>query len=195
MTPVGSGGGRGIPATGGVVPAAVGLGSNRGDRAGHLAAGVLALDGLLQDLRCSRVYETEPVGAAGQARFLNMCCVGRSRPSPGALLRRLQEIEAAEGRSREAEGAPEPRTLDLDLLLYGEQRIEEPGLRVPHPRMRERAFVLVPLSEVAGGWRDPVTGRTVEEMARRVGDAGVEPYAGPIPGNLREAIETPRSQR
>lgn len=195
MTPGGSGGDRGNPAPGDAAPAAVGLGSNRGDRAAHLAAGVRALDALLRGLRCSRVYETEPVGATGQSRFLNMCCVGRIRRPPRALLRRLQEIEADEGRSRTGEGAPEPRTLDLDLLLYGDRRIEEPGLRVPHPRMRERAFVLVPLSEVAGGWRDPVTGRTVGEMARRVGDAGVEPYGGPLPGNLRAAIETPSSLR
>ena len=83
-----------------------------------------------------------------------------------ALLDRLLEIEAAQGRERPFAGAP--RTIDLDLILYGDQVIEEPGLVVPHPRFRERAFVLEPLAAIAADWRDPVTGMTVGELYEKV---------------------------
>lgn len=166
---------------------AVALGSNLGRRARHLAAGLAALEDLVADLRCSRVYETEPVGVGDQPPFLNMCCVGRSGAGARELLGALLEAERRAGRSRDG-AAPAPRTLDLDLLLYGEQRIDEPGLRVPHPRMRERAFVLVPLAEVAASWRDPESGLTVGELARRVETAGVERYGGPLPDELERRI-------
>lgn len=170
-------------------PVAVGLGSNLGDRGAHLATGVTGLKGLLRDVRCSRVRRTEPVGVPGdQDAFLNMCCVGRTELAPGDLLARLLEIEARTGRERKSGEGPRPRTLDLDVLLYGDEVVDEPGLRVPHPRMRQRAFVLVPLAEIAGSWRDPESGRTVEELARAVDRSGVEPYRGELPGELEEVI-------
>jgi 2-amino-4-hydroxy-6-hydroxymethyldihydropteridine diphosphokinase len=169
---------------------AVGLGSNLGDRAGHLATGVGGLSELLRDVRCSRVRETEPVGLSGeQGAFLNMCCVGRTGLAPGELLTRLLGIEARAGRDRaRPERGPGPRTLDLDLLLYGDEVVDEQGVRVPHPRMRRRAFVLVPLAEIAGSWRDPETGRTISELAQAVDASGVEPYRGELPGELEEVI-------
>lgn len=153
-------------------PVAVGLGSNLGDRARHLAAGVRALEGLLDGLRCSTVYESEPQGVEGHPPFLNACCVGRTELPPEELLERLHDIEREAGRIREPERKT-PRTLDLDLLLYGERVIHTPELRIPHPRLPERAFVLVPLAEIAPEWPHPETGRTVDEMAKGADPTGV----------------------
>lgn len=112
-----------------------------------------------------------------QPRFLNACCTGRSRLSPGEVLRRLQEIEREAGRRP---GGPRwgPRLLDLDLLLYDGRVIDRPGLRVPHPRMRERAFVLIPLAEVAPEWVHPETGLTVRELAAAISAEDVERWGG-----------------
>lgn len=195
MTAAGPGDGRGPAEPPVAVPAAVGLGSNLGDRVEHLVGAVRALEDVLSSLRSSRVWETAPVGAGDQPPFLNMCCVGGSRTGPRSLLRGLQEIEREEGRTRPEGRGPAPRTLDLDLLLYGERRIEERGLTVPHPRMRERAFVLVPLAEIAGSWRDPESGTTVEELARRVDDSGVALYPGPLPAELRRTIDAGTAPR
>lgn len=160
--------------------AAVGLGSNRGDRAAHLALARERLAGLLEGLACSGVYETEPVGEAGTRRYLNMCCVGRTHLDPSGLLVRLQQVEREAGRP--APGAPGRsggRTLDLDLLLYGERQIEAPELTVPHPRLVERPFVLVPLAEVAAGWTVAGAGATVGGLADQAERSGLE-RLGPL---------------
>ena len=99
----------------------------------------------------------------GTVLGLNAAAVGQTTLSARALLEALLELERQLGRTRPFPGAA--RTLDLDLILYGDAVIDEPGLLVPHPRFRERAFVLLPLTEVAGDWIDPVTGRTVGELA------------------------------
>lgn len=159
---------------------AVGLGSNRGDRAANLTLGLRRLDDLLDGLTCSDVYETEPVGEAGERPFLNLCCVGRTALAPGVLLERLQDVEREAGRPPVgATGRSGARTLDLDLLLYGERRVDERKLTVPHPRLAERAFVLLPLAEVAGEWPVPGAGGTVAELARRVEHEGVA-RVGPV---------------
>lgn len=159
---------------------AVGAGSNRGDRAVHLSLAHRRLAALLDGLACSDVYETEPVGEAGSRPFLNMCCVGATTLKPAELLARLQEVEEEAGRPPPGTaGRSGSRILDLDLLLYAEQRVEEQGLSVPHPRLAERAFVLVPLSEVAGGWEVPGHGATVAELADRLEQDGVE-RIGPL---------------
>lgn len=156
---------------------AVGLGTNLGHRARNLELGRAALIRLLDELRCSSIYETEPRGVRAQPRFLNACCTGRSRLAPGEALGRLQEIEREAGRRpRGPRGGP--RVLDLDLLLYDGRVIDRPGLRVPHPRMQERAFVLIPLAEVAPEWMHPETGLTVRELAAAVSAEGVEPWGG-----------------
>ncbi|HUE89030.1 MAG TPA: 2-amino-4-hydroxy-6-hydroxymethyldihydropteridine diphosphokinase [Vicinamibacterales bacterium] len=142
--------------------AAIALGSNLGDRASHLASAVQHLHSVLTGLRVSSWHETAPVGVPLQPDFLNGAVVGETTLGPRALLERLLAIEQAHGRERPHEGAP--RTLDVDLILYGGEVIDEPGLRVPHPRFRERRFVLEPLSEIASGWIDPVTGRSVGEL-------------------------------
>lgn len=115
----------------------------------------------LSDFRVSTFHETDPVGGA-QPRFLNAAATGVTTFSARELLDLLLAIEAARGRERPHPGAA--RTLDLDLILYGDEVIEAPGLQVPHPRFRERAFVLAPLAEIAPDWRDPVTGATIAEL-------------------------------
>lgn len=157
------------------VPVAVGVGSSRGDRVRHLSLARRRLAAMLEDLACSAVYRTVPVGDAGDRPYLNMCCVGRTALEPGELLERLQEVESEAGRPAPGStGRSGARTLDLDLLLFGERTVDEEGLTVPHPRMAARAFVLVPLSEVAAGWRVPGHAATVGELADRVARAGVD---------------------
>lgn len=147
--------------------AAIALGSNLGDRASHLAFAVQRLRHYLSDVQVSSWHDTAPVGVAPQPNFLNGAVVGRTALTPRALLLTLLAIEWERGRERPHAGAP--RTLDLDLILYGERVVDEPGVRVPHPRFRERLFVLEPLAEIAGQWIDPETGRTIQELctARR----------------------------
>lgn len=145
-------------------PVAIALGSNLGDREGHLRHALEALRHDIRNLRVSSFHETAPVGVEPQPQFLNAAAVGETSLSARALLDLLLSVEQTFGRMRPYPGAA--RTLDLDLLLYGDAVLEEPGLIVPHPRFRERRFVLEPLAEVAAGWRDPVTARTVEELLR-----------------------------
>lgn len=146
------------------VTVAIALGSNLGDRESHLGFAIERLSSFLNDLIVSQFYDTEPLGVGPQPRFLNAAVVGRTTLSPRELLTKLQAIEADRGRERPSPGAP--RTLDLDLILYGDHVIDEPSLVVPHPRFRERRFVLEPLAEIARELRDPVTGFTVGELRR-----------------------------
>ena len=141
---------------------AIALGSNLGDRAIYLTRGVDALRGALTHVRVSSFIETDPVGVAGQPRYLNGVLVAETTLSPRALLELLLDTEHQFGRVRPFDRAP--RTLDLDLILYGDRVIDEPDLQVPHPRFRERRFVLEPLAELAPDLIDPVTGRTVAEL-------------------------------
>jgi len=144
-------------------PVAIALGSNVGDRAAHLAFAVAELSRILSDLRLSRLVDTEPVGVPeAQSRFLNAAVVGTTVLAPATLLAELLAIERLRGRERPYHHAP--RTLDLDLILYGGRIVREEGLEVPHPRFRERLFVLEPLAEIAGDWRDPVTGSTISAL-------------------------------
>ena len=142
---------------------AIALGSNLGNRREHLDFAVSKLQSLLRNLSVSRYYDTAPVGASGpQPLYLNAAAVGDTRLSARMLLDALLAIERERGRERPHPNAP--RTLDLDLILYGDAVVDEPGLTVPHPRFRERRFVLEPLAEVAATVRDPVTGKTAHEL-------------------------------
>jgi 2-amino-4-hydroxy-6-hydroxymethyldihydropteridine diphosphokinase len=147
------------------IQVAVALGSNLGDRRTYLDRAIAHLHASISSIVASRYYETEPVGVGPQPRFLNAALTGTTALSPRALLETLLTWEAAEGRERPFPGAP--RTLDLDLIFYGDAIIDEPHLIVPHPRFRERLFVLDPLAEIAADWVDPVTGATVGELRRR----------------------------
>lgn len=151
-----------------VVRVAVALGSNLGDRRGHLTWAVERLADHLAGVRVSSVIETAPVDVPGpQPPYLNAAAVGTTSLAPRELLDALLALERARGRARPAPRAP--RTLDLDLILYGDRVIDDDGLVVPHPRFRERRFVLEPLAELAGEWVDPVTGRTVGELHQALG--------------------------
>jgi 2-amino-4-hydroxy-6-hydroxymethyldihydropteridine diphosphokinase len=149
------------------VPVAIALGSNLGDRDALLDEAEERLSVLLSGAVASGRYETTPVGGPPDAPlYLNEVVVGSTMLSPQALLDTLLAIERDCGRERPLKDAP--RTLDLDLILYGDFVIDEPGLTVPHPRFRDRAFVLDPLSEIAGDWVDPVSGLTMAELRRRL---------------------------
>jgi 2-amino-4-hydroxy-6-hydroxymethyldihydropteridine diphosphokinase len=145
---------------------AIALGSNLGDREANLAFGLSALPGFITHLRQSTWHDTTPVGVPpDQPRYLNGVVVGETSLSARELLDRLLAIEEAAGRTRPSPLAP--RTLDLDLILFADKKIEEPGLSVPHPRFRERLFVLEPLAEVAPDWIDPVTGLSISDLLQR----------------------------
>lgn len=145
-----------------MVDIALALGSNLGDREGTLRSALASLASIISDLRASTFHETDPVGVGDQPRFLNAAATGRTALPARDLLARFLDVEQCFGRTRAYSGAP--RTLDLDLILYGCQIVEERDLSVPHPRFRERVFVLGPLAEIASDWVDPVTGRTVGEL-------------------------------
>lgn len=146
---------------------AVALGSNLGDRDAHLDFAVSRLSQLLSDIAVSSRYDTAPVGVVGeQPTYLNAALVGRTSLDPHALLLELQAIEAADGRERPYANAP--RTLDVDLILHGQAVVDDGGLVVPHPRFRERRFVLEPLSEIAPDIADPVSGLTMRELLARL---------------------------
>lgn len=156
------------------VRVAIALGSNLGDRQAHIKDAISGLHPLVNDLRVSSLLDNPflgsgPVrgaspyaGAGVQPPVLNGAATGITTLSARELLDALLILELRLGRTRPFDRAP--RTIDLDLILYGEDRIDEPGLTVPHPRFRERRFVLEPLAEIAPDLRDPVSGKTVAEL-------------------------------
>jgi 2-amino-4-hydroxy-6-hydroxymethyldihydropteridine diphosphokinase len=149
-----------------LVRVAVALGSNLGDRRGHLDFAAARLHDLLANLRVSRYYDTAPVGMTGpQPMFVNAAATGETMLDAGALLAALRVIEGERGRERPHANAA--RSLDLDLVLFGDLVIDEPGLAVPHPRFRERRFVLEPLAEIAPDMVDPVSGETIARLLDR----------------------------
>jgi 2-amino-4-hydroxy-6-hydroxymethyldihydropteridine diphosphokinase len=145
-----------------VTRVAVALGSNIDDRRSHLEFAATQLARLISPLTVSRWHETEPVGVGWQPLFLNAAATGETALSPRALLDALLALERDRGRQRPFTGAP--RTLDLDLILFGDEVLTEVDLVVPHPRFRERRFVLEPLAEIAPDMIDPVTGQTVAAL-------------------------------
>jgi 2-amino-4-hydroxy-6-hydroxymethyldihydropteridine diphosphokinase len=168
-------------------PVYVALGSNLGDRDRQLAAAIAALsatDGI-EVVAVSPVYETDPVGPPPQDAYLNAAVRLRTALTPGALLRRLLEIEAMQGRSR-GSTRDAPRTLDLDLLFYGDRILLEPDLELPHPRLADRPFVLEPLCDLAPDFIHPVLGVSVENLARRVRDSAAVRRHTSASGSARE---------
>ena len=156
------------------------LGSNLGDRLGHLKAGLSGLDAHgISILRSASVYSTQPKEILSQPWFLNTAVEVETEFEPEDLLRVCLEIENSSQRLR---GLPDgPRTLDIDILLFDDRVVESPVLEIPHPRYAERRFVLEPLSEIASDQMDPVRNQTVSRLLEAVQDAStVDLFAPPL---------------
>lgn len=141
------------------------LGTNLGDRAANLARAIAELDEIMHVEQLSAVYETAPFGFADQPRFWNMTLRGTTDLPPLALLQELQEIERRVGRTPTFRMGP--RIIDIDILLHDDCVLESEALRLPHPAMMDREFVVLPLADVEPGLRHPVTGESVAERARQ----------------------------
>jgi 2-amino-4-hydroxy-6-hydroxymethyldihydropteridine diphosphokinase len=161
----------------------IGLGSNLGCRGANLGQAIEGISNISRGdtqagvrlVRASSVYETEPWGLAGQRRFLNQVLESETAISPFDLLNELQTLEKELG--REAGIRYGPRVIDIDILLYGGAVVDEPELQIPHPRLHQRAFVLVPLSELAPDLVHPALGVSIRDLCRQVeGKAGVKPW-------------------
>lgn len=157
------------------VTAAIALGSNLGNSPQILQGALLALDHIkgLQRIATSPWYRTAPVGPP-QPDYLNGCVLVTTDIEPEQMLKHLLEIEQQFGRLRRERWGP--RSLDLDLLFYGDRTLDLPHLTLPHPRMGDRAFVLVPLADIAPHWQHPHTGQTVIQRLAQLDCQGVEPF-------------------
>lgn len=138
------------------------LGSNIGDRSAYLRKAVVEIRSFATAVRCSPVYETEPVGYERQGLFLNAVVLIKTVLSPRDLMNRLLLTEARSGRIRSERYGP--RTLDIDIIFYGRQIIREDGLNIPHPEFANRRFVLAPMAEIAPDWVCPVNRKSIAEL-------------------------------
>jgi 2-amino-4-hydroxy-6-hydroxymethyldihydropteridine diphosphokinase len=149
----------------------LGLGTNLGDRFANLQAAVTALPPAVVPGDCSPVYETAPWGFEDQPAFLNQVLRGYTRLEPPELLRHLKTIEGRMGRQPTIKYGP--RIIDIDILFYGRLVLETENLTIPHPRLEERAFVLVPLADLAPGFRHPVLDKTIRDLLAEMDATGV----------------------
>jgi 2-amino-4-hydroxy-6-hydroxymethyldihydropteridine diphosphokinase len=153
----------------------IALGSNLGDREGYLHLGRKALAEMMRIDKVSSIYETPPWGVLDQPHYLNQVVEGRTSQPPLALLTFLKEKEQAIG--REAGIRFGPRVLDMDILFYGQEIVEMDDLQIPHPRLQERAFVLVPLQEIAPDWVHPISGLSMTALLEACPDQeGIQRY-------------------
>jgi len=143
------------------------LGGNLGEPLSTLRGAAAGLASALEGTQVSAVYRTEPEGGADQPPYLNAAVAGTTGLSPRAVLELARGLEAEAGRRRPYPGAP--RTLDVDVVFVGDAVVDEPGLRVPHPRWADRDFVVVPLLDIVPDFVDPETGRTVRSVAEAAG--------------------------
>ena len=145
------------------------IGSNLGDREFYLRQAVADLSRRgVEVVRRAGFYETQPRDAVDQPWFLNTAIEGKTDLTPQALLETCLEVERCNHRIRETPKGP--RTLDIDILFYEDRIVDQPGLSIPHPRIIERRFVLVPLNEIAPNWKDPLSGKTVRRLLEECGD-------------------------
>ncbi len=145
----------------------LGLGTNVGDRGENVRQALDLLGRFMRLLKVSSIYETEPVGFPGQPKFLNAVCQIETGLKPLQLLVLIKGIEAKMGRRPSFRNAPRP--MDIDILFYDNLTVDTPALVIPHPRLAERAFVLVPLAEICPQLRHPVEGKRVIDLLERVG--------------------------
>jgi 2-amino-4-hydroxy-6-hydroxymethyldihydropteridine diphosphokinase len=153
-------------------PIVVAFGSNLGARRDHIVRAAEQVAAILDHFILSPIIETAPVGSGLEhdPAYLNAVGVGESSLPAGDIFAALRTLEAAAGRTRPYQGAP--RTLDLDLVLAGDDVVDEPGLQVPHPRFRDRLFVLEPLAAIAPDLFDPVTGLSIRQLLAAVREKG-----------------------
>ena len=171
-------------------PVAIGLGSNLGDRQANLAWALALLRGFVDIEHISSTYATAPVGYTEQPEFLNLACTGTTELSPHALRDAMADVERRVGRRPSVPMGP--RAIDLDLLLYGDLVLDDPSLSVPHRGLQSRAFVLVPLAEIAPDVRDPRTHSTIGELLGRVDRSGVRREEGGLLPRLRRDVQESR---
>lgn len=151
----------------------LGLGSNVGDRKANLEKALQLLGERLHIEQVSSLYETEPMGYVEQPRFLNAVCCVETDIGPWQLLSLIKGIEAALGRVPSFPNAPRP--IDVDILFYGGLVVETPELNIPHPRIEERAFVLIPLSQIDSALLHPISGKRISDLVAEVqGKDGVK---------------------
>jgi 2-amino-4-hydroxy-6-hydroxymethyldihydropteridine diphosphokinase len=153
------------------------LGTNLGDRFANLQAAIAALSPAVRVLDQSPVYETPPWGVADQPAFLNMVLRGKTHLQPLELLRNLKDLETALGRVSSIRYGP--RLIDMDILFYDSLVLDTPQLTLPHPRLQERAFVLVPLADLEPDLIHPVLGKTIRTLLAEVDTTGVTRYEQP----------------
>ncbi len=152
----------------------LGLGSNLGDAAATIKAAFARLAaGILEDARLSRLYRSKPLYLEEQPDFVNAAAAGRASLGPRELLRELNRIEADFGRDRLRELRNGPRSLDIDILLYGDLVLDDPELILPHPRLAERLFALLPLLELEPGLIDPLGGEPYAKIAKSLPEQGI----------------------
>lgn len=158
----------------------MGLGSNLGERLHNLnQAMVLLVTRQVKITAVSQVYETEPVGYLDQPRFLNAVCRAETSLAPQELLAQTQSVEGDIGRAPSFPNAP--RLIDIDILFYGEEVVNTPRLVIPHTRLRERAFVLVPLADIAAELQHPILGKRIRDLLEMVrGREEVKPWPEPL---------------
>ena len=153
----------------------ISLGSNQGDRLANLRAAVQSMSSKVIPLACSSVYETSPWGYLDQPMFLNQVIQAQTELKPHALLAFLKGIEAELGRQPTFRYGP--RLIDLDILLYEGVHLDTPTLKIPHPKLEQRVFVLRPLAELKPDLRLPFSGATVSERLAQIEETGVKYYA------------------
>ncbi len=157
----------------------IGIGSNLGDKVGNCRRAIEAIvsDGRNRIVQCSPLYQTEPVGKKDQDWFVNGVVAVETSMQPGELLDFLLTTEKRMGRVRKERWGP--RVIDLDILLFGQEVIDEGGLQIPHPRLHERGFVLSPLRDIAPGLVHPLLGKTISQILTELpGEEGVLPLVG-----------------
>lgn len=165
----------------------LGLGANLGDRRSNLLQALQLIRSFAVIRNISSTYETKPVGYLDQPNFLNLVCQVTTELTPAELLVAVKKIEKQLGRQASFRNAP--RVIDVDILLYDDRVVDTPDLIIPHARLAERAFVLVPLAEIAPHLIHPVLGRSVAELLQGIDPTGVEFYSQSLSSELDAGLD------